>query len=112
MVEPQIRVYFGPKEITMAEQRRVFTKEFKQEAVRLSNESGKHINRVAAELGVPRSTLTRWRAEAAADVTEAFRGNGKRTAEQERIRQLEREVERLKQERAILKKVLGIVSQP
>jgi transposase len=112
MVEPQIRVYFRSKEIDMAEQRRVFTKEFKQEAIRLSNESGKPINRIAAELGVPRSTLTRWRAEAAVDATEAFRGNGKRTAEQERIRQLEREVERLKQERAVLKKVLGIVTQP
>jgi transposase len=95
----------------MAERRKVFTKEFKQEAVRLSNESGKPVSRVAEELGVPRNTLTRWRAEAAADATEAFCGNGNRTAEQERIRQLEREVERLKQERAILKKVLGIVSQ-
>ncbi|MDB5033124.1 MAG: Transposase [Chlorobi bacterium] len=79
MGEPQIRVYFRPKEIDMAEQRRVFTKEFELEAICLSNESGKQINRVAAELGVPRSTLTQWCAEAAAEVTEAFRGNGKRT---------------------------------
>lgn len=96
----------------MAAKRRKFTAEFKCEAVRLANESGKSIQRVAEELGVPRNTLNRWRAEHASDATEAFRGNGKRTAEQERIWQLERECERLKRERDLLKKVLGIVSQP
>ncbi|MEP7219770.1 MAG: transposase, partial [Bacteroidota bacterium] len=87
----------------MADQRRVFTREFKREAVRLSNESGKGVTQVAEELGVPRNTLTRWRAEAIADPQEAFRGNGKRTIEQERIRQLERDVARLEQEKAVLK---------
>lgn len=74
--------------------------------------SGKSMQRIAEELGIPRNMLHRWRAEYAHDSSEAFRGNGKRTAEQERIWQLERECERLKREREILKKVLGIVSQP
>jgi len=75
----------------MAKQRRNFTTEFKREAVRLANESGKSMQRIAEELGIPRNMLHRWRAEYAHDSSEAFRGNGKRTAEQERIWQLERE---------------------
>jgi hypothetical protein len=50
--------------------------------------------------------------ESSNDPVEAFRGNGKRTVEQERIWQLEREVETLKREREILKKTLVIISQP
>ena len=36
----------------MAERRRQYTSEFKQEAVRLSKESGKSLAQVARELGV------------------------------------------------------------
>jgi transposase len=96
----------------MAQQRRTFTKEFKLEALRLLKESGKTRKQVAKDLGVSTNTLDRWRAEAASDPSEAFRGNGRRTAEQDRIWRLEREVETLKREREILKKTLGIISQP
>jgi transposase len=96
----------------MAQQRKRFPKEFKLEAVRLLNESGKTRKQIAEDLGVAVNTLDRWRAEAASDPVEAFRGNGKRTAEQERIWRLEREVETLKREREILKKTLVIISQP
>lgn len=96
----------------MSTSRRRFTREFKQEAVRLSQESGKSVRQIASELEIPRTTLDRWRAEYQKDARDAFRGNGHRTAEQQQIHDLQREVERLKREREILKKVLGIVSQP
>jgi transposase len=96
----------------MAKTRQRHSKEFKVETVRLLNDSGKSTRQISEELGIPRNTLNRWRAEFRADAAEAFRGNGHRTVEAERIRQLEREVERLRREREILKKVLGIVSQP
>lgn len=96
----------------MAAERKRFSKEFKLDAVRLSHESGKSIGQIAAELGIPRNTLNRWRAEHKFDAKEAFRGNGHRTAEQQRIHELEREVEHLRREREILKKTLAIVSQP
>jgi transposase len=96
----------------MGQQRRTFSKEFKLEAVRLLSESGKTRAQVARELNIGINTLDRWRAEFATDPSEAFRGKGNRTAEQERIWRLEREVETLKREREILKKTLGIISQP
>ena len=77
----------------MTKERRTFTREFKVEAVRLLNESGKSMKQISADLGVPRNSLNRWRSELAGDVKEAFRGNGKRTAEQDRMWRLEREVE-------------------
>jgi transposase len=103
----------------MGQQRRTFSKEFKLEAVRLLSESGKTRAQVARELNIGINTLDRWRAEFATDPSEALirpfgrgRGKGNRTAEQERIWRLEREVETLKREREILKKTLGIISQP
>jgi transposase len=96
----------------MASERRRHSKELKLDAVRLSHESGKPMGQVAAELGIPRNTLNRWCAEYKVDAKEAFRGNGHRTAEQQRIDELEREVDRLRREREILERVLGIVFQP
>ena len=96
----------------MSTTRRRFTREFKQEAIRLIQESGKSRSQIASELGIPRTTLDRWRTEYQKDAQDAFRGNGHRTSEQQQIHELQREVERRKREREILKKVLGIVSQP
>ena len=45
-------------------------------------------------------------------VEHAFPGHGRLTPEQERIRQLERENEILRQERDILKKAVAIFSHP
>ncbi len=43
--------------------KRKYTEEFKGEAVRLSNESGKSIEAMALELGLSRWTLKNWRYE-------------------------------------------------
>ena len=96
----------------MKKERRRFTKEFKIEAVRLTNNSGKTIRQVATDLAIPMTTLTRWRRELRSNANDAFRGNGKRTEEQEHLWRLERENETLRRERDLLKKVLAIVSQP
>ena len=42
-------------------ERRTFTEEFKQEAVRLAGTSGRTIAQVADDLGIGLSTLTRWK---------------------------------------------------
>ncbi len=42
-------------------ERRVFTEEFKREAVRLIETSGRSIAQIAENLGVGLSTLTRWK---------------------------------------------------
>src|SRR5665811_1862512 len=84
--------------------RRKFSREFKIEAVRMSNEGIQSINGVARDLGIHASLLGRWRRQLAADSNHAFPGKGKLKEPDEENRRLRREVERLRTERDILKK--------
>ena len=92
----------------MPDTRRQYTCEFKQEAVRLSQESGKSLAQVARELGVRADLLRKWQRQVAqaGDLpgTEVFPGPGKLAPQEEELRRLRREVERLWQERAFLKR--------
>jgi len=96
----------------MAKERRTYTREFKLEALRLLETSGKSANRLEHELGLGKGCLTRWRQETASAGEQAFPGHGRMSEEQERIRSLERENEILRQERDILKKAVAIFSHP
>jgi transposase len=94
-------------ETTMAEkkrERRKYTKEFKSEAVRLLADERYSTAEVAEKLGVKAEQLYRWRREQEKDGEEAFRGNGKRTALEQKVWELEREVRDLRSERDFLKK--------
>ena len=84
--------------------RRKFTKEFKREAVRQLEEGQTSAMELARKLGMTREHLYRWREELKLAGDEAFRGKGNRTSDQERIRELEAEVKRLRMERDFLKK--------
>jgi len=84
--------------------RKTYTKEFKQDAVRLVTEQGYNQSEAARNLGIDRGMLGRWVKEIQADEGEAFRGNGKLTVAQEELRSLREENRRLKMERDILKK--------
>ena len=82
--------------------RRKFSKEFKVEAVRLSEQRGA---RAASEsLGIDISLIYHWKKALESEGSEAFRGNGNRTALEEENRQLRHEVRRLREEAEILKK--------
>jgi len=83
-------------------QRRKFSKEYKLEAVRLSEQRG--FKETSESLGVDKSSLYQWRKQVESEGTEAFRGNGNRTALEEENRQLRLEVRRLREEAEILKK--------
>jgi transposase len=83
---------------------RRFTPEFKREAVELSRHANKSVGEVAAELGLTKRELYRWRSEQVHQGTEAFRGHGRRTTTEEELLRLRREVAELKMERDILKK--------
>lgn len=85
--------------------RKTYTKEFKQDAVRLVTEQGYNRSEAARNLGIDRGMLGRWIRELEEDGSEAFRGNGKLTAEQEELRRLREENRRLKLEREVLKNV-------
>jgi transposase len=91
--------------------RKTYTREFKLEAVRLSMEEGKSGAAVAKELGIHRNLLYRWRREFFEDDTESFPGRGNLKASDEKILRLEREVERLREDREILKKALEFFSR-
>ena len=92
--------------------RKTYTSEFKQEALRLLETSGKSAAQIERELGVGPGCLSRWKHQLAQDGPQAFPGHGRVRPEQERLRQLERENELLRQERDILKKAVAIFSRP
>jgi len=96
----------------MSKERKQYSREFKQEAVRLLDTSGKSASELERELGIGKGNLWRWKRKFAADGEDAFPGHGRLTPEQERLRQLERENEILRQERDILKKAVAIFSHP
>ena len=89
-------------------ERRVYTAEFKREAVRLSEQAGVSVVQVAQELGVSDYSLYKWRKQARSSGELAFPGNGKvaLTAEQQENVRLKRELERVTQERDVLKKAV------
>jgi transposase len=95
----------------MKKVRKQYTREFKVEAVRLLETSGKSAAQLERELGIGSGNLWRWKRDFAADGEDAFPGHGRLTPEQERVRQLERENEILRQERDILKKAIAIFSE-
>ena len=89
----------------MGEERRQYTREFKIEAVRLMDESGRSKAQIARELGIHESLLKRWKAQLEdRPAPEAFPGNGKPSAAEEEVRRLRRENEQLRQERDFLRK--------
>ena len=85
--------------------RKRYSREFKLEAVRLANESGKPVAEVARELDISVHHLYRWRDEAAKKGDKTFPGHGK-TNSQDELTKLRRENIRLREERDILKKSL------
>lgn len=95
----------------MGKIQRVYTKEFKQEAVRLAETSGKPVAQIARELGISDSAIHGWRKELTEQGNEAFPGKGHQTALEEENRRLKRENEILRQERDILKKAVSIFSR-
>lgn len=84
--------------------RRKFTKEFKEKAVSLVVEEGMMQAIVADNLGIRPAVLGKWIKQFREDGPDAWPGAESLTPEQVRIRDLEKQVRRLKMEREILKK--------
>lgn len=86
--------------------RRAFTPEFKRDAVRLVQQ-GKTLTEVAQNLGIARSLLQYWRKQLEDRSEEAFPGKGNATGDVARIRELEKQLRDVREERDILKKALA-----
>lgn len=90
--------------------RRVFTAEFKQEMVRQFEDrraQGVSQAQIARELDLSVPMLQSWAREVArqpdADASAVFPGPGRQPSEQEVLRRLQREVQRLQQEHSFFK---------
>jgi transposase len=84
--------------------RRIFTEEFKKEAVRLFKEQGLTLAEVGRNLDVAPKSLKSWVALHDAGELKGSLGVTKLTPDQLRIRELERELAIAREERDILKK--------
>ena len=89
----------------MEKQRKVYSREFKQESVRLAGEGSLSVAALARDLGVDVNTLHKWKREQEQHGGQAFPGKGK--SHDEELAQLKRENVLLRQERDILKKAVG-----
>ena len=93
----------------MPRTRRRFTTEFKTEAVRLLEESGRPLQAVAEELGVHPNQLRTWRDEhLAAGSAEAL---ARQKAEAAELARLRRENKRLEQENEILRRAAAFFAR-
>ena len=95
------------------DQRRQYDTEFKRDAVRLSEEPGKKVVEVAENLGIDVKRLYRWRKEKRLRGEVAFPGSGHLglTEEQQKVRDLEKQLRDVTMERDILKKAVAIFSK-
>lgn len=91
--------------------RRVHSKEFKVEAVRLARQPGATVSATAEELGIHKTTLRQWMRELVAEGDQAFPGQGRLKADDEEIRKLRLELKRVTEEREILKKAALFFAQ-
>ena len=91
--------------------RRTYTKEFKEDAVRLVLDKDVPVSQVALDLDVHENSIYKWLRQYRVDAEEAFPGKGRLKPRDEELRRLKRENEVLKEERAILKKALAIFSK-
>lgn len=82
-----------------------YTKEFKLEAVRLLEQGQKSAADLARELGIKRNQLYKWQEQISAHGKEnVFPGHGRRAGPEGEVARLKREIARLEEENAILKK--------
>lgn len=82
-----------------------YSREFKLEAVRLLELGQKSASELALELGLRRNQLYKWKEQLGSKGDKAFRGAGRPPASQEgEVSRLKRELEKVKEERDILKK--------
>ena len=95
----------------MPRQQRTYTSEFKEEAMRLVETSGKSMSQVARDLGISDSVLSHWCKMVREQGKQAFSGSGHQTPLEEANRRLRRELAVVQQEREIVQKTLSILTR-
>lgn len=96
----------------MSRERRIFSGEYKVEAIRLVTDKGMSFREAAAQLGVRESVLRAWKRKWDQDGDEAFPGHGKLSGRDAEMKRLIEENRRLRMERDILKKATAFFANP
>jgi transposase len=91
--------------------RKRFDGEFKREAVRLADSTGKPDLQVEQELGIYQGALRHWRESIRKNPVHAFPGTGHLPPLEEELRRVKRERDIYREERDILKKAVAIFSK-
>ena len=91
--------------------RKKYSREFKIEAVRLITDKGYSIAEASRNLGIEYSVFRRWKKQFENDPKYAFPGKGMLKPQDQEMRQLKRQLERVTQERDILKKALAYFAE-
>ncbi len=81
--------------------RRIYSTEFKREAISMANQPGVTRAQVGRELGINANMLSRWERELTQNGSKAFLGTGK--PRDEEMAALKRELNRVKKERDFLR---------
>ncbi len=95
----------------MGEINRYFSREFKINAVQLVTEKRMSVRKVADELNIHPNLLSIWKGKYLKEGEKAFSGRGRISPEKAENRKLRKELERVKEERDILKKALAAFSK-
>jgi transposase len=91
--------------------RKNYSREFKMEALGLITKKGYSIAEASRNLGIDYSVLRRWKNQFADDSQNTFPGKGRLKTPDEELRKLKRELERVTEERDILKKALAYFAE-
>lgn len=94
--------------------RKLYSREFKVEAVKLITEGGYKATEAAQRLGICPSALCKWKREFETEGTPeaAFPGKGYLKPADAEIKALRNELEKVKRERDILKKAVAYFAEP
>ena len=95
----------------MTEIRRQYTSEFKREAIRLYETSGKSVRQIEMDLDITPGLLNKWCAGQRTRGQQAFVGTGHQSELEAELRRVKRENEILRQERDILKKAIQVLGR-
>ena len=91
-----------------------YTAEFKEDALKLVTEQGYSLSEAAKRLGIALSTMSKWRKAliTRGHRSEAFPGKGHLRPSEAEFKELQKEVEKLRRERDILKKAMAYFTNP
>jgi transposase len=95
----------------MSKPKRIYTREYKADAVKILTKQGMSASETSRRLGIGSNLIVRWKRELEAEGVNAFPGHGNRSPVEEELHRLRAENKRLLMERDILKKATAFFAK-